>query len=190
LNLIERGGRALLLCAALWSCAALTGCSTWECNAETCSDGCCDSSGTCKVGSPDDTCGLNGAACRDCTASPGQFCSAGTCAPKCTPANCPDGCCTEDGHCSEGNSSFACGLGGTACVDCMDAGRNGCAAGSCCSRFSGGCATDADCCDAGATEPRDRTFCASNKCELCYLERCATTADCCSGFTCNMGFCQ
>lgn len=68
----------------LWACALITllpGCS-YDCNASNCADGCCGANGVCYVGGTDESCGLGGAACQDCSAA-GQICGRGKCGLKC-----------------------------------------------------------------------------------------------------------
>lgn len=125
-------------------------CSTWECNADSCSDGCCDAEGVCQVGNPDDTCGLGGAACRDCTTQRNATCAAGQCVARCTPRSCPNGCCDEFGLCRDfsDQSSVSCGRGGAVCADCNSRGSitKDCEEGVCCTSFLNPCATSAECC--------------------------------------------
>ncbi len=138
--------RALLL--SLLS-VVLPACTPWECTAETCADGCCDADGVCQVGNVDRACGLQGRSCQQCEYS--QTCGAtGRCEPKCNPQNCSTGCCDEYGSCRPfaNQTSFTCGKGGAACMDCNAGGSytKTCEAGACCTQKYSSCTTSAECC--------------------------------------------
>ncbi len=95
-------------------------CNDNDCPANKCS-GCC--SGTSCVAQSDTQCGVNSAACVDCTAS-GQVCDigSGACvAQTCNSGNCANGCC-EGTECRvyAQQSGTLCGTGGAACVSCND----------------------------------------------------------------------
>lgn len=103
---------------------------------ETCTTGCCDTNGTCQVGTSNTVCGWYGRACSDCTLStsyppdyvclpigePGSFeylcehapsgCGAGN-------VTCTSGCCSNiDGTCQAGTSDTQCGFAGNGCANC------------------------------------------------------------------------
>lgn len=147
--------RGLVLAFVL---ALAPSCSTWECNADNCSDGCCDAEGVCQVGNPDDVCGLRGAACRNCSAQKNAMCTAGQCVPRCTPQSCPNGCCDEFGDCRgfSAQTSFTCGRGGAACVECNARGGSytqSCEEGVCCTNFLSPCTSSAECCPGYSCQP-------------------------------------
>jgi hypothetical protein len=136
--------RALLL--ALLS-VVLPACSTWECTAQTCADGCCDADDVCQVGNVDRACGLQGRSCQTCTSA--QTCGAsGQCVSKCNAQNCPNGCCDEYGSCRTTQTSFTCGRGGATCVDCNAGGSytKSCEQGACCTNRYNPCTTSTQCC--------------------------------------------
>ena len=101
------------------------------CNATTCPQGCCDSTGTCRTGTELNACGFGGGACNDCVAENFEFCDPQVKAcvneqPTCDVTSCPSGCCILfDGQlaCVSGVSSLACGTAGAKCVDCTQTGQ-------------------------------------------------------------------
>jgi hypothetical protein len=116
------------------------------CNAQTCSTGCCDSSGRC-AGTFDTACGKGGGACQDCTLT-GSTCKAGSCTSSgsssssggsggrdggfnlfCNPIVCWYGCCAADGTCTI-SSNTTCGTLGSACRNCTTT-RQSCTLGRC-----------------------------------------------------------
>jgi hypothetical protein len=120
--------------------------------------GCCDPNLGCIPGTDDPACGLNGAACRDCTTS-NQTCQSGSCSGPsgssgssgassgssssgssgsggssgggrgCGMLNCFIGCC-QGGMCLPRTTDSACGNGGAQCQDCTSMGKT-CSRGSC-----------------------------------------------------------
>ena len=87
--------RMLALCA-LALVTVLEGCA-YECNATNCADGCCGGGGVCYVGGKDPYCGLNGAACQDCSAQQ-RICGEGVCGLDCvldSPCKSKDDCCAD-----------------------------------------------------------------------------------------------
>ena len=91
-----------------------------QCDANNC-PGCCtkDAFGSARcVREPSaQFCGTNGVMCVKCP--PGQGCFNGKCDKKCTPQNCPKGCCSADGFtCVQPPTDTACGLNGATCQDC------------------------------------------------------------------------
>jgi hypothetical protein len=104
------------------------------CTAQSCSTGCCDSSGRCQ-GTFDTACGKGGGSCVDCTLTGGR-CMAGSCTTPptsssssggglggrggglsgCNIGSCWYGCC-QNNTCKV-NSDTACGPLGTPCQDC------------------------------------------------------------------------
>jgi hypothetical protein len=80
--------------------------------------GCCLSDGTCVSGTSNSECGYGGQLCNSCPTN--QRCEVaaggGSCG-SCSQLNC-SGCCTLDGRCVSGTSSFECGYAGQTCVSC------------------------------------------------------------------------
>jgi hypothetical protein len=119
--------------------------ATVPCTPQSCSAGCCDTSGRC-VGMLDTACGKGGGACLDCTLV-GSRCSAGSCSSGgssssdggaqdagggpfvCNALTCVFGCC-QDGTCMFFSSDTACGLFGATCQDCT-ANHQTCVLGYC-----------------------------------------------------------
>jgi len=112
------GGLACTNCTALSEfCNQSTGnCVSTPplCNPTNCSTGCC-AGDICVTSEGDTQCGLNGAACTDCTAT-SETCQSGVCGATCTTKTCP-GCC-QSNTCFGGFLNTRCGSGGAACVDC------------------------------------------------------------------------
>ena len=131
----------------------------YECNADTCKDGCCSAQGVCIVAPTNDLeCGLGGVLCQNCTARPGFGCIQNICQSKCGTANCL-GCCTETGTCvaPTSQSDTACGDRGSVCTSC---GVNRTCerltptvAGKCCGRASKTCMVSYDCCSGLTCRP-------------------------------------
>lgn len=159
-----------------------------SCNPLTCPNGCCDSSGQCRVGSDFNACGAAGGKCEDCGASGFDYCDPNLrqCAkdlPGCDALSCPSGCCFDlngTGVCVSGSSSNACGSGGIKCADCLqqglscDATAKKCAPAKCGPQNCKGCCAG-DVCLSGT---------AGNACGLGGL----VCNDCSSkGQTCNSG---
>ena len=91
-------GSACKACASTAACFSGQ-CTGFVCDAQTCPDGCCDTSGTCQS-----VVNMGGAAC--------------PCA-----AICEAGCCDSTGACRAGTTDIACGSGGATCVDCATLGE-------------------------------------------------------------------
>ena len=89
---------------------------SYTCNASTCSTGCCDPQGNCVTSQNDQTCGLNGEACKNCTQTTDKVCSGNACK-ACDGTSCPNGCCDQTNACLPGTANNNCGKGST-CVDC------------------------------------------------------------------------
>ncbi len=149
-------------------------CSNGECaplcDPSSCEGGCCLANG-CAPGTSESACG-SGSACVDCTTSmSGARCRSGkcgcntaddcptgtacgpdhVCTPSCTSGQACHGGCCDGVSCVAGDSSSACGHGGSLCADCtLGASGTACVNGDC------GCETEGDC-------PAGKT-CASNFC--------------------------
>jgi hypothetical protein len=89
------------------------------CNAASCPDGCCTSSGLCAGGGLTATCGSGGAACRNCAAYD-LVCSAGACVtpvdsgmtgpPACSPSTCSNLCVPYFVQCCKSDQTCGCAL--------------------------------------------------------------------------------
>lgn len=95
------------------------------CNASTCPDGCCDTTGACKSGSLLAECGILGEECRNCQAEGFQLCdptrhACGNTVAECGPSTCA-GCCEGD-ECFAGTDPNECGTSGEACQHCAASG--------------------------------------------------------------------
>jgi hypothetical protein len=131
-------------------CAPLT-----VCDAETCSNGCCEGTTCVRYAAQDDEqCGTEGEECAACPE--GQDCALGICTPQvvCTSQNCANGCC-QNGTCVPFSEQGAgvCGSNGGTCAACP-AGQE-CIQGACtpqvtCARRNEDC-TNVDCCNTGDT---------------------------------------
>lgn len=167
------GSRCDVPCSGSQFCSISAGKCADDCNASTCADGCCDASGHCVRDQSDDACGAHGAACDSCPAGgpacvpiPGAQPQGGECQ-ACDSTTCPDGCCTDDGHCDTSHAHDTCGNHGARCVDCtLD--------GSICSPYYKTCADCVPQCDGKACGESDG--CGAS---------CA--ADCPTGLTCVVG---
>ena len=136
-----QGGAACLSCnggtCANGSCSVV---DAGSCGAGNC-NGCCINT-TCVPVSQEgnQACGLQGAACGQCTGT--TTCQNGTCtapdAGSCGPANCPGGCCAGN-LCIPlvAESDPVCGFGGNACVGC--ASGTTCTGGFCAAPDAGSC---------------------------------------------------
>jgi hypothetical protein len=68
-------------------------------------------------GTTTDTCGAGGSVCVVC--QPQETCTGGACVARlCDSTSCPDGCCSADNTCQEGDTAAACGTGGASCSTC------------------------------------------------------------------------
>ncbi len=102
------------------------------CGPSTCPTGCCDASGTCRVGSDVQSCGSFGAKCTDCVATGFDTCDAsrkacGKKVPTCDATSCGSGCCVTTGGtsvCLPGTDAAACGTGGGTCSNCGATGQS------------------------------------------------------------------
>lgn len=96
------------------------------CGPSTCSGGCCDATGTCRIGTDIDACGRDGEACNECLALGLDACnekskSCSKTVVQCDPKSCPSGCCAAGAkgpECVLGAADGACGTAGEACIDC------------------------------------------------------------------------
>ena len=85
------------------------------CSSSTC-PGCCQGE-ICISGLAITACGTNGMTCSVCQAQ--QLCTAGSCVARiCDATSCPDGCCSANNTCQQGDSASACGGGGSSCTTC------------------------------------------------------------------------
>jgi len=175
--------------------SALSGCSgngnnvnPSSCNASNCSDGCCDSAGTCVKPAQQSasTCGTGtgGEACKACTV--GQTCAANVCGSgACNPSNCP-GCCNGDTcvAASQQATLGKCGSNGDVCTASACGGNNGGCAG--CFNGNGVCVqgtSDTSCGKGGNT----CAVCSGT--EECVNGECKTPAVVCDDETCPTGCC-
>ena len=117
------GGATCAPCATGQACSG----GKCVCNASSCPNGCCDTSGKCQTSS-NPTCGTGGVACAVC--GTGTTCSSGKCV--CNASSCGGGCCNGTSclaYASESNT--LCGSGGATCAPC--------ASGQTCSTANGTC---------------------------------------------------
>lgn len=182
------------------------------CDAITCAQGCCDSTGTCRSGTELNACGFGGASCNDCVAQGFEFCDPQVKAcvneqPTCDVTSCAAGCCILfDGQnaCVSGVSSLACGTSGNTCADCTQSGEqcdpnsHACVAAPCGPNTCNGCCAGNTCvttesdaqCGTGGLACTDCT----QSGETCNAGTCATTCNaqtcpgCCEQGTCFAGF--
>jgi hypothetical protein len=148
-----KAGIACKECGSGEICGADRVCKTptVNCDATSCPDGCCDTSGNCvKLANQDkQNCGQGGGACNTCAAS--QECASGKCT--CTAASCTSGCCEGD-SCRSGSDNTACGKAGGKCDTC--GGSESCQSGECkstydCSKQCAGCCDGNTCITNGTT---------------------------------------
>ena len=92
-----------------------------QCNATTCSNGCCKPTATgysCVGGATDDACGYGGQPCQICLQP--QKCKANACSGStCNATNCASGCCDSSGKCVTPVTNNACGSNGSTCKACQ-----------------------------------------------------------------------
>jgi hypothetical protein len=182
------GGGACASCGPGDSCIAAI-CQGSTCSENTCPNGCCDENDVCQLGDTTSACGSNGQTCAIC--SPNSQCQFGTCEGSfCSPANCPTGCCDQNGACQPGNQPFDCGIGGQFCNECDPSLQ--CVNGGCVPSPCNGETCPAGCCDLN-------NFCqpgtANNDCgfngQQCAV--CPPAGFCqdgtCGGFTCGPATC-
>lgn len=143
------------------------------CGPSTCPDGCCDSSGRCRVGSDVRACGSLGGRCSDCVANGFTLCSAarvcGRDDPSCSPATCSGCCALDEGRrrCLSGTEPSACGRSGASCADCAEQGR-ACDLGSrACGTTSCSAANCDGCCVGDKCLPGDIATACGAKGEAC-----------------------
>ncbi len=132
------GGASCTTCTNGASCDPQTHtCTTvGQCNALTCPNGCCDSSGNCQPGTQLNACGSAGIACEDCAANgfdrcvPDPMTGQNICVKRvrnCDPNSCPNGCCTfgpgGNSVCVDGRENTTCGIGGASCQNCANQGE-------------------------------------------------------------------
>ena len=174
-------------------------CVKRPCGPATCGSGCCAPLG-CVAGTHPLACGSGGGGCKTCKNN--EKCENKKCvAEVCSSANCPSGCCDTNGKCQQGNSEFACGSGGNACISCQ--GGEACSGGQCKKTTitcdSSNCTTG--CCDSkGQCVPGNAdTACGKggSPCSVCgssqecVSNKCTCTAKsckgCCDGDQCKSG---
>lgn len=186
------GGSACSPCQPNQQCQSGS-CAAVACNATTCSDGCCDATGTCvRPGSSQAACGSGGGQCDVCEAD--ETCDTGACHPttqECGPATCGDGCCNAQG-CQPGNVQGACGTGGGTCNECgssqaCDATAKKC---TCTTTSCPGCC-EGDSCLLGT----DATACGVSgaSCSQCTGDETCSLGVCkveCTLLSCRSGCCQ
>lgn len=116
-------GLGLTMCLAVAGCGDETSAPPAGCTAQTCPNGCCDSSGICRTWSAT-SCGLSGTPGETCIiCDVGKTCTAqGVCSSggggACNATNCAAGCCGFDDKCKLGRSATECGVGGVSCQVC------------------------------------------------------------------------
>ncbi|AKV03538.1 hypothetical protein AKJ09_10201 [Labilithrix luteola] len=129
------------------------------CGPQNCPTGCCDATGTCRVGSDLRACGSTGGKCSDCVAQGLDFCSdrktCGRTVAQCNASTCPNGCCSVDAagrqQCLQGIEATSCGRGGARCEDCVSEGRScdastrACTVGKCDASNCDGCCVGDKC---------------------------------------------
>ena len=102
-----------------------------SCGPASCPGGCCDSNGTCRVGTDAQACGELGSTCSDCLGLGFTSCDDKTHAcskitPNCDSTNCTFGCCVTDPSgtqfCVGGTDAMECGASGASCADCTQFG--------------------------------------------------------------------
>ena len=169
-NLCGQPGTQCTACAANEKCDTTSFTCEATCNPTTCKGGCCVND-ICAVGSQNTACGSGGAQCQNCT-NLGDVCTANACvpaSPKCTAANCPNGCCQND-TCVGGISNDACGTGGVACSNCNADGAfcDGLVTPRTCSDNQTTCPAPYASCAAGTTTPVQKT--AQNVCTTQELD--------------------
>lgn len=122
-------GSACVACGANENCVNGI-CTDVPCNASTCPNGCCDTSGTCRNGDTIQACGDGGAACQACTGE-NPTCVNGTCRANPAPA-CPTGFEECGGVCVNlGTDKQNCGACGRVCSGCGRRRRSICEGGNC-----------------------------------------------------------
>lgn len=127
------GGQACADCTQSGQlCDATTHqCQNSQCGPNNCK-GCC-AGGVCLGGSDNGACGIAGGACAACASNSSCNPQNGKCEgpppQKCTPQNCPNGCCTFD-TCVAGVSDTQCGTSAANCQDCTNQSQV-CAGGKC-----------------------------------------------------------
>jgi Pentapeptide repeats (8 copies) len=214
-----RGGAPCVRCQAGQLCCATPSCGqflgTCVCSGDSCPDGCCENFTTCRPGTTNQFCGMDGLECLTCDVSEGQVCAeigSGEDAERvciCTPQTCPNGCCDggpgNPGVC-RANRAPLCGIHGALCQDCFDQGQCN-AQGQCvctpdCTGKTcggDGCGGSCGTCRTGETcTPQGQCTCTANSCptgQRCATGRCICDAQscptgCCDGGPGNAGACQ
>jgi hypothetical protein len=110
------GGHECIACGSGATCIA----GACRCSSATC-QGCCDGQGVCHSGSDLSACGSGGRACAQCRSD--GLCqpenTVSVCQAKSCRSHCPNGCCSSDGTCYDGqDDDWNCGYGGEACRAC------------------------------------------------------------------------
>jgi len=164
-----------------------------NCTPSSCPTGCCDSNGTCRVGTDIRACGTSGGRCSDCVANGFEFCDGRRVCGRNTEncfATCSTGCCdfaTGVGRCLAGDDGSACGRGGVACTDCSVQGRDcdpvtrSCGIGKCDATNCSGC------CVGDICLPGDQSTSCGTKGEQC--RSCASQGQSCQSLGGAGGVC-
>lgn len=175
-------------------------CCAPNCGGKQCGPDGCGNSGTCGTCAQGQTCNLATAQCEGPACTPAS-CPNGCCEPQANgpavcrggqrgcgaSAVCCPGCCDGTGTCQPGTDGSACGVNGSACIQCdplnnlCDQGRCQCDANNC----------PDGCCDRGPGNPGACfSGCGSGgvQCRSEIGEQCTQDGDCCSG-NCFGGVC-
>jgi hypothetical protein len=128
----------------LTSILGLVGGCSFQCNLESCADGCCGSDGLCWIDGANDKCGLSAAACVDCTLT-GQVCSASTqCVAPTNGSGSGSGGTTGGTQCLAFGDSCAPGL--SQCCSGYFCSSSTYTCSSSCASIDADCNFDSDCC--------------------------------------------
>ncbi|HCF58915.1 MAG TPA: hypothetical protein DFS52_13100, partial [Myxococcales bacterium] len=202
-GICQPGDTAAACGAAGAACASCEGedvctegaCQPSPCDATTCPEGCCDSSGICQPGDTAAACGAAGAACASCEGD--DVCTEGACQPSpCDATTCPEGCCDSAGACQPGNTAVACGAAGAACASCE--GEDVCTEGACVAPPCDATTCPEGCCDtSGVCQPGNSAAAcgaAGLACVGCEGDNVCTEGACgpppCDATTCPEGCCD
>jgi hypothetical protein len=180
--------------AVALSIALANACSSGNsCSSATCG-GCCDSTGTCQMGTTNNACGVQGGACAVCPQ--GQGCQSGMCTASsgntdsgttCGPSNCT-GCCASNNYCfPSATSNLVCGSNGGACASCSNGEQ--CIQGTC--QTCTGCLDSNGNCQKGNTQGACGT--GGGSCQGCLGNQTCTAGQCvasCTGCIGGDGGCQ
>lgn len=168
------------------------------CSVSTCSNGCCDATGVCRVGTDITACGGFGSACTDCDAAGQNACDAVTqsCGVRldiCDATTCPDGCCNGS-VCLVGDQYAACGTGGKSCFNCALDGRACDPQTRICGTERCGPNTCDGCCVGDTCVTGDNANSCGSKGDTCVDcgstgQTCGTERSCAGAASCNPGNC-